>query len=80
MSTISKTYKWNWVDENGHYCGWNWCNAFTKAAARREAKKSQSPARDDKWGRNKGMYLDEKSLRRISNKDFQETWKRSYQD
>ena len=80
MSKISKTYKWNWVDENGHYCGWNWTNAFTKAEARKEARGNESPARDDQWGRNKGMYLDEKSLRRISEKDFMETWKATYQD
>ena len=92
MSTISKTYKWSWVDEEGHYCGWNWTNSFSKAEARKFAKKMQSPARDITYdiivngkveqttGRNKGMYLEEKSLRRINNKDFMETWNRSYQD
>jgi len=92
MSTISKTYKWNWKDENGQWAGWNWTNAFSKAEARKFAKKMQSPARDftyeilvdgkveETTGRNKGMYLDEKSLRRINDKDFMETWNRSYQD
>lgn len=92
MSKISKTYKWNWVDENGHYCGWNWCNAFTIAEARKVARKMQSPARDITYdiivdgkveqttGRNKGMLLENNSVKRVSNDEFMRTWNRSYQD
>ena len=92
MSTISKTYKWNWINEEGHPCGWNYCQAYTKAEAIKKAKKMQAPARDITYdiivdgkveqttGRNKGMLLDEKSLRRMDDKDFMETWNRSYQD
>ena len=80
MSKISKTYTWNWMDENGSYCGWNWCNAFSKDEARKEARANQSPARDDQWGRNKGMYFNEKSIKRVSQKEFMETWSASYQD
>ena len=31
-------------------------------------------------GRNKGMYVDLPTLRRVSNEDFMKTWNRSYQD
>ena len=92
MSKISKTYKWNWINEEGHYCGWNYCQAYTKAEARKEAKKMQAPARDITYdiivdgkvvqttGRNKGMFVDKKSLKRVSNDEFMRTWNRSYQD
>ena len=88
----SKTYQWKWKDENGNYCGWNYTVTTSKALARKEAKKMQSPARDftyeilvdgkveETTGRNRGMYFDEKSLRRVSNEDFMETWRASYQD
>ena len=92
MSKIQKTYKWEWVDEDGRWCGWNWTNAYSKAEARREAKKMQSHAREITYdilvdgevrqttGRNKGMYLDEKTLKRVSNEEFMRTWKSSYMD
>ncbi len=92
MSTISKTYKWQWKDENGSWAGWNWTNAYTKAEARRIAKKMESKARDFTYdilvdgeveqttGHNSGMYLNEKTLRRVSDKDFMATWKASYMD
>lgn len=92
MSKISKTYKWQWKDEEGRWAGWNWTNAYTKAEARKEAKKMESPARDftyeilvdgkveETTGRNKGMYFDEKSLRRVTDKEFMSTWRASYMD
>ena len=92
MSKISKTYKWNWVDSEGRWAGWNWTVAYTKAEARKFAKKMQSPVREFTYdvlidgkvepriGINKGMFLEEKSLRRINDKDFMETWNRSYMD
>ena len=80
MSKISKTYKWEWVDENGHWCGWNWTNAFSKAEARKFAKGMESKPRDDQWGRNKGMLFNDSTLRRVSQKEFMETWNASYQD
>ena len=92
MSKISKTYKWQWIDESGHWCGWNWTNAFSIAEARKVAKKMESPAREFTYdiivdgkveqttGRNKGMFVDKKSLKRVSNDEFMRTWNRSYQD
>lgn len=89
---ISKTYKWQWVDVDGRWCGWNWTTAFSKAEARRAAKKMQSPVREIEYdvtveGRiekrtevYKGMFLDEKSLRRVTDKEFMATWNASYMD
>ena len=92
MSTISKTYKWQWKNEEGSWAGWNWTNAYTKAEARKIAKKMESKARDFTYdilvdgkveqttGRNGGMYVDLPTLRRVSNEDFMKTWNSSYQD
>ena len=94
-STISKTYQWNWQDENGSQCGWNWCTAFSIAEARKTAKKMESPAREYTYdvytdstrtatetrvGRNKGMFVDKRSLRRVSSASFMKTWNASYMD
>jgi hypothetical protein len=92
MSKISKTYKWNWVNEEGHYAGWNWTSAFSIAEARKIARKMQAPARDFTYdilvdgkveqtiGRNKGMLLENNSVKRVSNEAFMRTWNSSYQD
>ena len=80
MSKIRKTYQWEWINEEGFWVGWNYCVAYTKAEARKVAKEMQSPARDDQWGRNKGMYFNNASLRRVTEEQFQSTWNASYMD
>ena len=71
---MNKTYQWYWKNEEGHPCGWNWTNASSKKEARKIAKEMESPARDSKYGRFAGMYLDKDSLRRVTNKEFMNTW------
>ncbi len=66
----SKTYIWQWKDSEGKWVGWNYTVTTSKALARKEAKKMESPARDftyeilvngkveETTGHNTGMYLD----------------------
>ena len=94
-STISKRYTFNWKGEDGCYQGWNFVDAFSKGEARKKALAMESPARDIHYkvyisgnsgptemsmDRNKGLYVNMDTLKRVSNESFHETWKRSYQD
>ena len=73
-------YGFTWINEEGHYCGWNQVWAPNMAEARKRAKKMESPARwftydtldpitkavikDGGRERNKGMYINPKSFKR----------------
>jgi hypothetical protein len=76
-------YHFNWIDENGHTCGFNNVWASNKRKAMKIAKQMERKAYWFKWDeksqtyvdvpegtekshRNKGMYVDVKSMRRAN--------------
>jgi hypothetical protein len=59
-------YQFHFVDEKGHYCGFNDVWAPNKKEAIRLARLMESPARDSQWGRLKGLYVDVKSLKKAT--------------
>ena len=76
-----KNYSFNWMDEDGHYCGFNNEWAPTMAKARAKAKKRESKSKWliydvlDKKGNVvkdggkewfKGMYINPKSFKRAT--------------
>ena len=78
-----KKYTFGFKDENGDEVinGWNWVMATSKAQARSKAKKEHTTeGRDYDWGRNKGLYPDMDTLKRVSEKSFSRTWEASYMD
>lgn len=79
MKKGNHVYKFTWIDEDGEYAGWNDCQASSMKQARAIGKTMESPARDFEYGiikpdgtrgvsigRNKGLYIDPKSFKRIS--------------
>lgn len=79
MKKGQHVYKFTWIDENGDHAGWNDCYASSMREARKIGKSMESPARNFEYGiinqdgtrgvaigRNKGLYINPKSFKRIS--------------
>ena len=92
---ISKRYTFNWKGEDGSYMGWNHVMAYTKAEARKLALAMETPARDMYYKvytdnsrlhtemameRNKGLYVNMDTLKRVSSESFDRTLKATWMD